>query len=174
MTPLGEIAVNEDVARRLISGVVQADETAHLYEHSIEVQLPWLQYLYGKVRIVPVTMMAQDIETAREVGGAISRCADNCIIIASTDFTHYEPHARAVEKDGAMIEAIEALDEEELYRRREALNCTMCGYGPVAAAMVAAKAMNARKSRLLKYATSGDVLGDFSSVVGYASIVIER
>jgi MEMO1 family protein len=118
-------------------------------------------------------MMAQDIDTAREVGKAISIYADNCIIIASTDFTHYEPHASAVKKDGAMIEAILALDEEELYRRRKALNCTMCGYGPVAAAIVAAKALNAKETSLLKYATSGDVLGDFSSVVGYASIVIK-
>jgi AmmeMemoRadiSam system protein B len=174
VTPLGEMSVNEEVAQSLVGGIVQADETAHLYEHSIEVQLPWLQHLYGKVRFVPITMMAQDIETAREVGKAISSYADSCIIIASTDFTHYEPHAIAVKKDRAVIEAIEALDEEELYRRLNNLNCTMCGYGPVAVAIVANKEVSAQKSSLLKYATSGDVLGDYSSVVGYASMVIKR
>ena len=174
MTPLGNMSVNEEVAQSLIGGIVRADETAHLYEHSIEVQLPWLQYLYEKVRIVPITMMAQDIESAREVGKAISSYADNCVIIASTDFSHYEPHAVAVKKDQAIIEAIEALDEEELYRRLKSLNCTMCGFGPVTAAIVAAKEVNAQKCSLLKYATSGDVLGDFSSVVGYASMVIKR
>jgi AmmeMemoRadiSam system protein B len=79
-----------------------------------------------------------------------------------------------VKKDRAVIEAIEALDEEELYRRLNNLNCTMCGYGPVAVAIVAAKEVSAQKSSLLKYATSGDVLGDYSSVVGYASMVIKR
>jgi hypothetical protein len=79
-----------------------------------------------------------------------------------------------VEKDGSMIEAIVALDEEELYKRCERLNCTMCGYGPVASVIVAAKEMKAKRARLLKYATSGDTSGDFSRVVGYGAIVIKR
>ena len=119
-------------------------------------------------------MLAQDIETARAVGKAISQAGDNLIIIASSDFTHYEPHSLAMEKDGSIIEAIIDLDEEELYERCTSLDCTMCGYGPVASAMVAAKEMNAQKATLLKYATSGDTSGDFSQVVGYSSIVIKR
>jgi len=173
-TPLGELEIDENLAHSLLGGMIEADETAHIYEHSVEVQLPWLQYLYGKGKIVPIAMLAQDIETARQVGKAISRCGDNIIIIASTDFTHYEPHSVAAEKDKSMIEAIINLDEAELYRRRESLNCTMCGYGPVASAIVAAKEMGAKKASLLKYATSGDMTGDFSRVVGYGSIVIKR
>ena len=173
-TPLGEVAVNEDLAQQLMGGIVKADETAHLYEHSIEVQLPWLQHLSGRMRIVPIPMMAQDLETARALGKTISMYAANSIIIASTDFSHYESHDITTEKDRAMIEAITNLDEGELYQRRESLNCTMCGYGPVAVAIIAARAMNARKPELLKYATSGDTTGDFSRVVGYASMVIRK
>jgi hypothetical protein len=173
-TPFGEVEINEALARRLLGEVIEADETAHIHEHSIEVQLPWLQHLYESVRIVPIAMLAQDIETARAVGKAISRSDDNLIVIASSDFTHYEPHNIAMEKDGSVIEAIVNLDEEELYERCERLNCTMCGYGPVASAIVAAKEMEAKRVSLLKYATSGDTSGDFSQVVGYGSIVIRR
>jgi len=173
-TPLGEVKINEELGQRLLGEAIKADETAHIHEHSIEVQLPWLQHLYKKVRIVPITMLAQDIETARMVGKAISQAGDNVIIIASSDFTHYEHHSVATEKDGSVIEAIVALDEEELYERCERMNCTMCGYGPVASAIVAAKEMKAKRASLLKYATSGDTSGDFSRVVGYGSIVIKR
>jgi AmmeMemoRadiSam system protein B len=173
-TPLGEVQINRELAQNLLGNVIQADEMAHVREHSVEVQLPWLQYLYKKAKIVPITMLAQDPDTARTVGEAISRVNDNLVIIASSDFTHYEPHSVAVQKDASVIEAITALDEEELYRRCERLNCTMCGYGPIAAAIVAAKEMKAKKACLLKYATSGDTSGDFSRVVGYGSIVIKR
>jgi AmmeMemoRadiSam system protein B len=173
-TPLGEVEINRELAGKLLGTLIQADEMAHVREHSVEVQLPWLQYLYKKLKIVPITMLAQDLDTARTVGEAISGIDDNLVIIASSDFTHYEPHSVATQKDASVIEAITALDEEELYRRCERLSCTMCGYGPIAAAMVAAKEMKAKKASLLKYATSGDTSGDFSRVVGYGSIVIKR
>jgi AmmeMemoRadiSam system protein B len=173
-TPLGEVEVDRKLAQRLLGDVIKADETAHIHEHSIEVQLPWLQYLYGKVKIVPITMLAQDIGTARTVGKSIGRAGDNLIVIASSDLTHYEPHSVAVEKDSSVIEAIIALDEEELYERCERLGCTMCGYGPVAAAIVASREMKGKRAGLLKYATSGDTSGDSSRVVGYGSIVIKR
>jgi len=174
VTPLGKVEINQEFVRGVLGGIIEADETAHIYEHSIEVQLPWLQHLYGGLKIVPITMLAQDMETAREVGKAISKAGDNAIIIASSDFTHYEPHSIAAEKDKSMIEAIVNLDEEMLYEQRRLLNCTMCGYGPVASAIVAAKEMKAKTANLLKYATSGDTTGDFSRVVGYGSIVIKR
>ena len=173
-TPLGEVEVNKELSKRLLGDVIKADETAHIHEHSIEVQLPWLQHLYKKVRIVPITMLAQDIETARIVGKSIGQAGDNLVIVASSDLTHYEPHSIAMEKDSSVIEAIIALDEEELYERCERLGCTMCGYGPVAAAIVAAREMKGKTASLLKYATSGDTSGDFSRVVGYGSIVIRR
>ena len=173
-TPFGEVEINKELAQRLLGDVIKVDETAHIHEHSIEVQLPWLQYLYKTVKIIPISMLAQDIETARAVGKAVSQAGDNLIIIASSDFTHYEPYSVAMEKDASVIEAIVTLDEEELYERCENLNCTMCGYGPVGSAIVAAKEMKAKKAGLLKYATSGDTSGDYSQVVGYSSIVIKR
>lgn len=173
-TPLGDVEVDEVVSKRLLGGIMIDDETAHIREHSIEVQIPWLRHLYDAVRIVPIAMMAQDIETARTVGKAVSMLDNAPIIVASSDFSHYEPHSTAAEKDSSVIEAIVALDEEELYERCQRLRCTMCGYGPVASAIVAAKQMGARKAALLKYATSGDTTGDLSRVVGYGSIVIRR
>ncbi len=173
-TPLGEVEIDKTLAQKILGETIKADETAHIHEHSIEVQLPWLQHLYKTVRIVPIAMLAQDIRTARIVGKAISQADDNVIIIASTDFTHYEPYPVAMQKDSSVIEAIVALNEEELYRRCESVNCTMCGYGPVAAAIVAAKEIQAKRANLLSYATSGDTTGDSSQVVGYASIVIKR
>jgi AmmeMemoRadiSam system protein B len=173
-TPLGEVEVNKKLGQRLLGDAIEADETAHIHEHSIEVQLPWLQYLYGKVKIVPITMLAQDIETARRVGKSIGQAGGNLIVIASSDLTHYEPHSLAMQKDSSVIEAIIALDEEQLYERCERLGCTMCGYGAVAAAIVASKEMKGKKASLLKYATSGDTSGDFSRVVGYGSIAIKR
>jgi AmmeMemoRadiSam system protein B len=173
-TPLGEAEVDKKLAEGLLGDVIKADETAHIHEHSIEVQLPWLQYLYGKVRIVPIAMLAQDLETARIVGKSIGQAGGNLVVVASSDLTHYEPHSVAVRKDSSVIEAILALDEEELYERCGRLRCTMCGYGPVAAAIVASREMKGKKASLLKYATSGDTSGDFSRVVGYGSIVIKR
>jgi AmmeMemoRadiSam system protein B len=173
-TPMGEVEIDKTLAQKILGETIQADETAHIHEHSIEVQLPWLQHLYKTVRIVPIAMLAQDIRTARIVGKAISQADDNVIIIASTDFTHYEPYPVAMKKDSSVIEAIVALNEEELYRRCERFNCTMCGYGPVAAAIVAAKEIQAKRANLLSYATSADTTGDSSQVVGYASIVIKR
>ena len=174
-TPLGRVEIDEEFAANLLKegqGIIEADEKAHMHEHSIEVQLPWLQHLYGELKIVPIAMMAQDIETARTIGEAISKIGGNTVIIASSDFSHYEPGPVAADKDRSVIEAIINLDEEELYRRRESLDSTMCGFGPIASAIVAAKEMKAKGATLLKYATSGDTTGDFSRVVGYASIVL--
>ena len=175
-TPLGRVEIDEEFAANLLKegqGIIEADEKAHMHEHSIEVQLPWLQHLYGELKIVPIAMMAQDIETARTIGEAISKIGGNTVIIASSDFSHYEPGPVAADKDRSVIEAIINLDEEELYRRRQSLDSTMCGFGPIASAIVAAKEMKAKGATLLKYATSGDTTGDFSRVVGYASIVLK-
>jgi hypothetical protein len=173
-TPLGEVQIDKAFAHGILGETIKADEAAHIHEHSIEVQLPWLQHLYKTIRIVPIAMLAQDIGTARIVGKAIAQTEDNLVIIASTDFTHYETRSVAIEKDTSVVEAIVGLDEDELYRRCEGVNCTMCGYGPVASAIVAAKQIKARRANLLSYATSADMTGDFSQVVGYASIAIRR
>ena len=172
-TPLGRVKVDKELAHKLLEeGGIKADEEAHIYEHSIEVQLPWLQHIYGELKIVPIAMLAQDLGTARRLGKTLSRIGDNDVIIATTDFTHYESQVTAVEKDKLMIDAILELDEEKLFNQREALNHSMCGYGPVASAIVAAKERGAKEAKLLKYATSGDTSGDFSRVVGYGALII--
>ena len=180
-TPLGDVEIDVRLAEAIMdrAEIVSADDEAHVYEHSIEVQLPFLQYLYGSgFKFVPICMMFQDLKTSTEVGqaiaGAVRELGLNALIIASTDLTHYEPHQVAVRKDAEVIRAIEVLDVGALYRAVEEIPVSMCGYGPTAAAMVAAKALGATKGELLKYATSGDITGDRGAVVGYVSMAITR
>ncbi|MGB6680737.1 MAG: AmmeMemoRadiSam system protein B, partial [Candidatus Bathyarchaeia archaeon] len=176
-TPLGEIQINTDLADSIIenSTIVDTEEEAHIYEHSIEVQLPFLQYLYGNnFSFVPICMMMQDLETSRELGEAIHKASNgiSTIIIASTDMTHYEPHSVATEKDMNAIRAIENLDENKLDEFVHSNSISMCGIGPVISSIVYSKKVGAIKAKLLSYKTSGDISGDLSSVVGYAAISV--
>lgn len=178
-TPLGDVEVDAGLAKETVrvSGLIDADESAHQYEHSIEVQIPFLQYLYGtSFRIVPICFRMQDLESSREVGSALAEVLKgrNAVVIASTDMTHYEPQRRAEEKDKKAIGAVLKMDEELLYENIESYNISACGYGPVTALVVAAKKLDARNVELLSYKTSGDITGDKSSVVGYASISFSR
>jgi AmmeMemoRadiSam system protein B len=178
-TPLGEVEVDTAVANDILSkaSIIDVDEAAHMREHSIEVQLPWLQYLYGSgFRFVPVCFLMQDLESSREVGVAVAKAlkGKNGLVIASTDMTHYEPQKVAERKDKSVIEAALKLDEKSLFSSVEGYQVSMCGYGPATAAIVAAKELGARKGELLCYKTSGDIIGDFSAVVGYASLAFTR
>jgi len=178
-TPLGDISVDEDLSRAIQaeSNIIDMDENAHVFEHSIEVQLPFLQYIYGAgLTFVPICMMFQDLRTSVEVGSALGKAAKgrNVLIVASTDLTHYESQKAAEAKDRSVIDAILNLDEAELQHRVESQNITMCGYGPVNVAIVASKALGAKAAKLLSYHTSGDITQDYSHVVGYCSIAIDR
>ena len=177
-TPLGDVEIDEDTAKTIVekSKFVDIDELAHTHEHSIEVQLPFLQYVLRDFKFVPICMMMQDLRTSRDVGEAIASSIKdkNAIIIASTDLTHYEDQKSASIKDRSVIESILSLDEEKLERIITEMNVSMCGPGPVAAAIYAAKLLGAKSAYLLKYATSGDITGDYSSVVGYTSIKIVK
>ncbi|MGQ9718949.1 MAG: MEMO1 family protein [Nitrososphaerales archaeon] len=177
-TPSGKVEVDSDSAKRLVelSGIVDFDESAHAYEHSIEVQIPFLQYIYGdKFKILPISMMLQDLSTAVEVGRAVANCVRDkkCLLIASSDFTHYEEQEVASRKDHEAIKAILQMDVSGLYDAIGRLDLTMCGYGPVATVITAAKETSIARGHLLKYATSGDITGDYGSVVGYASILFQ-
>lgn len=178
-TPLGDVEIDTATANLILkeSSIIDVDDSAHAYEHSIEVQLPFLQHLYGSAfRFVPICFLMQDLQSSREVGTAVAKAlADkNALVIASTDMTHYEPQKTAEQKDKAAIEAALKLDAERLYSTVEARHISMCGYGPVVAAITASKLLSATKARLLCYKTSGDITGDFSSVVGYASVSFAR
>lgn len=176
-TPLGQVQVNSEwameVAKR--SGIIDFDEQAHSRDHCLEVQIPFLQYISQKFTIVPIILIMQDINTAFDVGKAISDTMaerqDKTILVASSDFTHYEPNEQAHRKDGELIKAILSLDVNKFYAVLERLDVSACGYGAIASIMVAAKNLGATKGELLKYATSGDVTGYTGAVVGYSSIV---
>lgn len=174
-TPLGEIKIDTSTAKQIVdeSRIVDVDDSAHTFEHSIEVQLPFLQYLYGSAfKFVPICFLMQDLESSREVGRAVAKALSgkNGLIIASTDMTHYEPHERAQRKDKMVIDAVAKMDEELYYSTVESQNISTCGYGPTVAVITAAKLLGAKRAQLLCYKTSGDVISDFSSVVGYASM----
>lgn len=178
-TPLGTVEIDKQLAESIKnnSEIIDVDETAHRYEHSLEVQIPFLQHLFGEeFTIVPICMMLQDLRTSREVGEAIGEASvgKDVVIIASTDFTHYESQRSAVTKDHAAIEKILAMDSNGLIQIVEEKSISMCGYGPVSAMLEAAKKLGAKKAELLKYATSGDTAGPMAEVVGYSSIAVWR
>jgi len=175
-TPLGPVEVDSDAAKQIndISKIIEIDYFSHTREHSIEVQVPMLIQFYKKpFKILPIILNDQDYEFMQEVGSAVAKLAKTkkTIIIGSSDFTHYEPNEFAYKQDKALIEPILKLDVEKFYKALNERRVSACGYGAIAATMIACKELGAKQGRLLKYATSGDVAGDKSSVVGYASIV---
>jgi len=178
-TPLGDVEIDSELANRIVrnSRVVDVDDSAHRLEHSIEVQLPFLQYLYGsEVKIVPISFLMQDLLSAKDVGEAIAGAltGKNVVIIASSDMTHYEPQESAAMKDRAALEAVGAMDEAKLYSVIESHHISACGRGPIAALIAAAKLLEAKTAKLLCYKTSGDVIGDYSNVVGYAAMCFAK
>ena len=178
-TPSGDVEVDSATADQIVqvSGIVDVDDSAHSMEHSIEVQLPFLQYLYdSKFKIVPICFLMQDLSSAREVGKAVGKvlAGKNAVVIASSDMTHYEPQERAERKDRMALEAVEAMDEAKFFSTVEAQNITACGYGPIAALITASKALGVKEAKLLCYKTSGDIGGDYSSVVGYAAVCFKK
>jgi len=178
-TPVGITRINSDLAKRIqkSSSIIDIDETAHASEHSIEVQLPFLQYLFkDAIEFVPICMMMQDFTTSVEVARTIveSTKGKNVVIIASSDFTHYEPQADANRKDKEAIDAILKLDDKQLNELGDSNRVTMCGYGPITTLIVAAKMLGNVRADLLAYKTSGDITGDKSAVVGYSSLAFAR
>jgi AmmeMemoRadiSam system protein B len=175
-TPLGRVPLDANLAKAIFnsSDVIDIDETAFMKEHSIEVQVPFLQYIYGEFKLVPICMGYQDLKTSREVGEAIHKAAEgkNVVILASTDLTHQETQQSANVKDRMIIDAVLSMDEERLQRVVHENRLTTCGYGPVSAVLVASKLRGAKGAELLSYYTSGDIIGDYSGVVGYAAVRI--
>lgn len=178
-TPLGDVTIDSETADDIAEeiGVVDFDEVAHRHEHSIEVQLPFLQYLYGNAfKFVPICFLMQDLETAVEIGRGLAEVLANrnAVVIASSDFTHYESQARVDKKDHDALQAVKALDEKKFYTVLEDENVSACGYAPIAVLMTYAKALGAKKAEVLSHKTSGDITGDKSSVVGYAAVVVKK
>lgn len=170
--PMGVVSVQKDLAERMVQGIISDDLLAHRGEHSLEVQLPFIQHLTPGAKIVPISMGLQDFKTAQEVGEIIAKEIQgrDVTVIASTDFSHYVPQEVAERKDRLAIDNILSLDPKGLYKTVTKENITMCGYGPVMAMLVAAQG---QKAELLKYSTSGDVQ-PMREVVGYAGLVVRR
>ena len=179
-TPLGDVAIDEELGKKILasSRFLKEDHVAHLQEHAVEVQLPFLQFFKPDVRIVPVILTSADVAVYQEIGraiaGAIRELGREAVIIASGDMTHYEPQKIAGEKDRQGIEAILRLDEVELLKRVREKGISMCAYAPAASLITAARELGAGEAELVRYQTSGDTTGDYSAVVGYAGIIIKK
>ena len=176
--PMGETEIAEDLAKEVLNEAkpLEDDANAHRHEHSLEVQIPFLQYFQPKVKIVPIVIGGYGLSEFTEIGQAIAKCIKrykkDVLIVASSDMTHYERQEIAEKKDNLAIEAILNLDEKEMLQRVEKHNISMCGYAPTAIMLVAVKGLGAKETKLIKYMTSGDTTGDYSAVVGYAGLVI--
>ena len=178
-TPLGDVEIDTEMANGLIheTNILDVDELAHRYEHSIEVQLPFLQFLYGNTfKIVPICFLMQDYDSTVEVGRALEEVLDttNTVVIASSDMTHYEPAKTAAAKDQAALKAVTDMDAKHFYETVETQNITACGYAPITALITYAKGVNVKEAKLLSYHNSGDITGDYSSVVGYAAVSFRK
>jgi AmmeMemoRadiSam system protein B/AmmeMemoRadiSam system protein A len=180
-TPLGTIPVDKAFAARLAdsSPRIQLSSRGHgpskqRGEHALEVQLPFLQRALGEFQLVPIVMGSQDYETTRALGVSLAKLirASDTLIVASSDLSHYHPYDDAVRMDRKVLSAIEEWDDLSLSRNFERRVWEACGGGPIVATMIAAQRLGASQAVLLKYANSGDVTGDRSSVVGYAAVAL--
>jgi hypothetical protein len=175
ITPLGSVEVDSEFADALISksSIATADFSAHIREHSIEVQLPFLQYFSNDFKIVPVTMGSQNFTASSNLAKAIFDAAGELnrsySVIASTDLSHFNNQEKANKVDGFVLEDISEMNEFKLFEEVIQYNITMCGYGPVMTAILVSKMSGKKDCEILEYKTSGDVTGDLTSVVGYAS-----
>lgn len=181
LTPLGEVALDVELEKEMASreSLLRFDFTAHAYEHSIEVQVPFLQYVFGRdFKLIPISMMLQTPDAARRVARAIVSVLEErgvkYYVVASSDMSHYVEASVASRKDSIALEKIKSLDTEGLYAAVIEEDISMCGYGPVMTLMEVAKLTGHRGVRVLKYADSGDVTGDKSEVVAYASVSFEK
>jgi AmmeMemoRadiSam system protein B len=178
-TPLGDVSVNTTLADLIMkrSDILKENARSHAQEHSLEVQVPFIQYLKGKITIVPISIAYfstyEDlVKLGKAIAGAIREYDQDVLIIASTDMSHYVSQDVAKEKDFRAIEKILNLDAHGLYEIVESENISMCGFKPTTSAIIASNELQAEKAELIKYQTSGDVSGDFLKVVGYAGIRI--
>jgi MEMO1 family protein len=177
-TPLGEVAIDTALADALMARtkLLGDDWRAHAREHSLEVQLPFLQQLVGSFTFVPICIGAHRYDYCEEIGDAIAEVVQSVdepiAILASSDLNHYEDQQTTLRKDQLAINAVLALDPRELWRVVDQMDVSMCGFLPTTTMLIAAQKLGARQAKLIKHATSGDVNGDYSHVVGYAAMLV--
>lgn len=177
--PMGNVPIAEDLARKILAGsaIFEDDSIAHIYEHSLEVQVPFLQYRQERLSIVPVCLGGLSFPECEDLGNAIARAIRShekpVLLVASTDMTHYESRERAEAQDRLAIDRIVSLDPVGLYETVRGHGISMCGVIPTTVTIVAAIALGSKRARLVRYTTSGDVTGDYRQVVGYASFIVD-
>lgn len=177
-TPLGDIRIDEELANLILeeSSLVKVDPTAHLWEHSIEVQLPFIQFFNPNAAFVPICIQKTTYEQLKRFGEdiaeAIKKFGKEVLIVASSDMSHYIPKDEAEKKDWIALEKIEDLNPEGLYEVVEREDISMCGIAPVVSTLSASIKLGAKNAKTVSYATSGDVTGDYTEVVGYAGVII--
>ncbi len=177
-TPLGEVPVDRRIAARLLelAPSLEEDSAAHAREHSLEVQLPFLQVRRPDVRFVPISIGAHDLDLCREIGEAVARAVseeqDRPLILASSDMNHYESRRVGREKDERALARVQALDPEGLFATVLGGHISMCGVLPATTLLFAARQLGASGARVVARRDSGDETGDTSSVVGYAGVIV--
>ncbi len=176
--PTGTLQIDEQISYKLAMNVpiIKKDVQAHMFEHSLEVQLPFITYFSKDVKIVPIVILSATIGECRMLGEGIAKTIKALgypvVVAASSDMSHYVSDDVARQKDKKAIDRILSLDPEGLYETVTKERISMCGYLPAVTMLFAAKALGARSSRLVKYATSAEVSGDYDHVVGYAGVVL--
>jgi hypothetical protein len=177
-TPCGDSVIDAALAGAILenSDFLEEDESAHEFEHSIEVQLPFLQCLHEDAEFVPISMMTANPEVCRDVGNAVAAAvrysANPALIIASSDMSHYETQAQAKQKDEMALKRIIDLDADGLLDTVLQNNISMCGVAPTAAMIYACMELGATEVEMVRYRTSGDMTGDYDKVVGYAGLIV--
>jgi len=182
-TPLGEVPVDQAFAAKLATGNkrIRLSSAGHTptpdkLEHSIEVQLPFLQRTLGQFQLVPIIMGDQSYENCRALGLALAKLVQgtNTLIVASSDLSHYHQYDEAVTMDHKTLKGVEEWDYLDLSRNLDLRIWEACGGGPIVAAMIASERLGASQAKLLKYANSGDVTGDKTRVVGYGAVALVK
>ena len=176
--PMGDVAVNQEFGSLLQNSIadVRVDEIAHQFEHSLEVQVPFLQALQNNLQIVPIALAnlsySECIDVAEGIASAINEYDAPVLILASSDMNHYESRELGSIKDKLALEELKALNPAGLYETVSHKNISMCGVIPVTIALLASMQLGANKARIVRYTDSGEVSGDVDQVVGYAGAVI--
>ncbi len=177
-TPMGKVPVDRNFVNDLLieTDYVEEDELAHRYEHSLEVQLPFLQFHQPELSIVPLSFSHLSYQVLDEIGLALSaviqKTDKDVLLLASTDMTHYEPREMAESKDRYVLKKLSKMDPNNLYCSVTGHGISMCGIMPVTVALITAIELGATQTELIRYTDSGEITGDINQVVGYAGVLI--
>jgi AmmeMemoRadiSam system protein B len=177
-TPLGEAEVHKELREKLVkdSKIFEIDSNASIKEHSLEVQVPFIQYRNPEAKILPITIAGGDVQrlitAGKEIAALVKENSGDVLIVASTDMSHYISVERAREKDKKAIDKIVQLDPEGLYNTVLMERISMCGAAPTSIMLSAALELGAKKAEIIDYTNSGTVMGDYNRVVAYLSMIV--